>query len=99
MIRYALTRLTLLLVGLLVASVLIFFTLRVLPGDVAQLIGGTQASPAQVEAIREKLGLNEPVLAQYASWMGGVLRGDLGSSLLTGTPVSSAMPSSMLLTG
>ncbi len=91
MIRYALTRLTLLLVGLLVASVLIFFTLRVLPGDVAQLIGGTQASPAQVEAIREKLGLNEPVLAQYASWMGGVLRGDLGSSLLTGTPVSSEL--------
>ena len=88
MIRYALTRLTLLVVGLLVASVLIFFTLRVLPGDVAQLIGGTQASPAQVEAIRLKLGLNEPVLAQYASWMGGVLRGDLGRSILTGTPVA-----------
>ena len=75
MIRYALTRLTLLVVGLFVASALIFFTLRVLPGDVAQLIGGTQASPAQVEAIRLKLGLNEPLLAQYASWMGGVLRG------------------------
>ena len=88
MIRYALTRLTLLVLGLLVASVLIFFTLRVLPGDVAQLIGGTQASPAQVEAIRLKLGLNEPVLAQYASWMGGVLRGDLGNSLLTDTPVA-----------
>ena len=61
MIRYALTRLTLLVVGLFVASALIFFTLRVLPGDVAQLIGGTQASPAQVEAIRLKLGLNEPL--------------------------------------
>ena len=91
MIRYALTRLTLLVVGLFVASALIFFTLRVLPGDVAQLIGGTQASPAQVEAIRLKLGLNEPLLAQYASWMGGVLRGDLGNSMLNNASVSAEL--------
>jgi peptide/nickel transport system permease protein len=90
-IRYALTRLTLLVVGLFVASALIFFTLRVLPGDVAQLIGGTQASPAQVEAIRLKLGLNEPLLAQYASWMGGVLRGDLGNSMLNNASVSAEL--------
>ena len=88
MIRYALTRATLLLVGLLLASVLIFLSLRVLPGDVAQLIAGSEGSPAQVAAIRESLGLNEPALAQYAAWIGGILRGDLGSSLLTGSSVA-----------
>lgn len=88
MIRYALTRLALLLVGLAVASVLIFVTLRVLPGDVAQLIAGTQGTPEQVAAIRDRLGLGQPLPTQYLEWIGGVLRGDLGSSLLTGSSVA-----------
>lgn len=88
MIRYTLTRLALLLLGLFVASVLIFLTLRVLPGDVAQLIAGTSSTPDQVAAIREQLGLDQPLIAQYADWVGGVLRGDLGTSLLTGTSVT-----------
>ena len=87
MIRYTLIRLGLLLLGLLVASVLIFLTLRVLPGDVAQLIAGVNSTPAQLEAIRERLGLNQPLPVQYLDWIGGVLRGDLGTSLLTGTAV------------
>lgn len=91
MIRYALTRLALLLVGLLVASVLIFLSLRVLPGDVAQLIVGTQGTPEQVAAIRESLGLDRPLPVQYLDWIGGVLRGDLGSSLLTGSSVGSEL--------
>ena len=78
-IRYTLTRLALLLLGLLVASVLIFLTLRVLPGDVAQLIAGINSTPEQVEAIRERLGLNQPLPRQYLEWIGGVFRGDLGS--------------------
>jgi peptide/nickel transport system permease protein len=86
-IRYALTRLGLLVVGLVVASALIFVSLRVLPGDVAQLVGGTQASPDQVAALRESLGLNVPLWQQYLAWIGGLLCGDLGTSLLTGTPV------------
>lgn len=87
MIRYALTRLALLLLGLLVASALIFATLRVLPGDVAQLIAGVNASPEQIAAIRERLGLDQPLPAQYLAWLGGIVTGDLGSSQLTGTPV------------
>lgn len=87
MIRYALTRLALLLLGLFVASALIFLTLRVLPGDVAQLIAGVNATPEQIAAIRESLGLNEPLLSQYGAWLGGILTGNLGSSQLTGTPV------------
>lgn len=91
MIRYALTRLALLLLGLFVASALIFLTLRVLPGDVAQLIAGMNSSPEQVAAIRERLGLNEPLFVQYLAWIGGVLRGDLGTSLLTGSSVTSEL--------
>ena len=91
MIRYTLTRLALLLLGLLVASVLIFLTLRVLPGDIAQLIAGTNSTPEQIEAIRERLGLNQPLLLQYLEWIGGIFRGDLGASLLTGSSVTSEL--------
>ena len=77
----------LLVAGLLVASVLIFATLRVLPGDVAQLIAGAQGTPEQVAAIRERLNLDQPVVLQYVEWIGGLLRGDLGTSLITGAPV------------
>ncbi|MGB4777279.1 ABC transporter permease [Microbacterium sp.] len=91
MIRYALTRLALLALGLFVASALIFLTLRILPGDVAQLIAGMNATPQQIEAIRERLGLSEPLAVQYLSWIGGILRGDLGTSLLTGDSVASEL--------
>lgn len=87
MIRYALTRTALLLLGLFVASAVIFLTLRVLPGDVAQLIAGTGSTPEQQEAIRARLGLDRPLPLQYLEWLGGLLRGDLGTSLLTGTGV------------
>ncbi|GAB2841384.1 ABC transporter permease [Microbacterium insulae] len=91
MIRYTLTRLALLVLGLFVASVLIFLALRVLPGDVAQLIAGVDSTPAQIAAIRERLGLDQPLPAQYLDWIGGVLRGDLGTSLLTGSSVTSEL--------
>lgn len=91
MIRYALTRLGLLVLGLAVASVLIFVSLRVLPGDVAQVIAGTQATPEQIAALRASLGLDAPLWTQYADWIGGLLRGDLGASLLTGTSVSAEL--------
>jgi len=90
-IRYALTRLGLLVLGLAVASVLIFVSLRVLPGDVAQVIAGTQATPEQIAALRASLGLDAPLWTQYADWIGGLLRGDLGTSLLTGTSVSAEL--------
>lgn len=91
MIRYALTRLALLALGLLVASVLIFVTLRVLPGDVAQLIAGVNSTPEQIAAIRERLGLNQPLPAQYFDWIGGVFRGDLGTSQITGSSVAAEL--------
>lgn len=91
MIRYALTRGVLLIAGLLMSSALIFLTLRVFPGDVAQLIAGTQASPATVEALRESLGLNRPLPVQYGEWIAGVLTGDLGTSQLSGASVGAEL--------
>lgn len=91
MIRYALTRLGLLVLGLAVASVLIFLSLRVLPGDVAQLIAGGEATPQQVAAVRSSLGLDAPLWAQYGAWVGGLVRGDLGTSLVTGTAVTAEL--------
>lgn len=69
------------------SSALIFLTLRVFPGDVAQLIAGTQAPPATVDALRESLGLNRPLFVQYTDWIRGVLTGDLGTSQLSGASV------------
>lgn len=88
MTRFLAGRVVLLAVGLLVASMIIFATLRVLPGDVAQVVAGTQATPAQVAAVRQQLGLDRPVVLQYLSWIGGVLHGDLGRSLVTGGAVA-----------
>ncbi|GAA4165199.1 ABC transporter permease [Gryllotalpicola daejeonensis] len=98
MIRFLLTRIALLVVGLAVASILIFFTLRVLPGDVAQVIGGTQASPAQVAAIRTELGLDRPIWQQYGDWIGGLVRLDLGRSLITHTPVADELGQKLQVT-
>lgn len=88
MTRFLLARAGFLALGWLLASLVIFATLRLLPGDVAQVIGGTQASPERIAQLRELLGLNQPVPLQYIDWIGGVLRFDLGHSVLTGTSVA-----------
>jgi peptide/nickel transport system permease protein len=88
MVRFLVRRLALLVVGLLVSSLVIFLVLRVLPGDVAQVIGGTQSTPEQVARIRTELGLDRSLPSQYLNWLGGLLRFDLGRSLLTNQPVS-----------
>jgi peptide/nickel transport system permease protein len=97
-LRFLATRVVLLLVGLLVAAALIFATLRILPGDVAQVIGGTQASAAQVARIRTQLGLDQPVGIQFLDWIGGLLHLDLGRSLVTGTPVASELGQKLAVT-
>ena len=88
MSRFLAVRALTLAAGLFLASLIIFVSLRLLPGDVAQVIGGTSASPAQIEAIRDRLGLDRPLLAQYAEWLGGIFTGRLGDSVVTGTPIA-----------
>ena len=79
----------LLLVALVMAivSVLIFGVVQILPGDVAVMILGTSATPADLAALRAKLGLDRPAPLRYLDWIGGTLRGDWGTSLLYQVPV------------
>ncbi|KUN29909.1 ABC transporter permease [Streptomyces antibioticus] len=99
MTLYVLRRAALLVVSLLAASVLVFLVLRLLPGDIAQTIGGIKATPAQVAAVRHDLGLDRPLAAQYADWIGGVVTGDFGRSVLDGTSVSGQLAEKFAVTG
>lgn len=75
--------------GLLVligVSILSFSLIQLLPGDTAAAIAGEFATPEQIEAIREELGLNQPVIVQYFSWLFQALQGDFGTSLASGQP-------------
>lgn len=91
MSRFLAVRAMTLLAGLLLASLIIFASLRLLPGDVAQVISGTSASPEQVAAIRDRLGLNEPLPLQFVEWIGGILTGQLGNSVVSGTPIAAEL--------
>jgi peptide/nickel transport system permease protein len=88
---YVLRRFALLLVAIFVTSVVVFLLLRLLPGDLARVIGGTQATPEQIQAIREELGLNRSLVAQYLEWIGGIVHGDFGTSALNGETVTSQL--------
>jgi peptide/nickel transport system permease protein len=81
-------RLALLIVTLLAVSVLIFSVTQVLPGDVATMALGTSATPEDLATLRGQLGLDRPAITQYADWLGGILRGDLGTSTRFRMPVA-----------
>jgi len=66
---------------LFVVSLLVFVVVRILPGDPALLIMGTEASPEAAAALRRAMGLDRPILVQYVEWLGGALVGDLGRSI------------------
>lgn len=76
---------------LLAASVLIFLGTQILPGDVAQAILGQSATPETLANLRAELGLNEPAISRYFTWLGGVLHGDLGTALSNGEPIAPAL--------
>ena len=84
-------RIALGLVLLWAASVLIFVGTQILPGDVAQSILGQSATPVSLANLRAELGLNEPPLARYLSWAGGILHGDLGTALTNKKDIAEAM--------
>jgi len=98
MVWFIVRRLALLVLAIFVSTIIIFLLLRLLPGDVAQVVGGTQASPEQVEAIRDELGLNRPLVAQYLGWLGGALTGDFGVSALSGETVTSELGEKLTVT-
>ncbi len=88
MINFLVRRLAGLLLTLLLASLVIFVVLEILPGDPAAVILGTGARPDTLAALRAEMGLDQPVAGRYLFWLGGVLTGDLGVSYTYDTPVA-----------
>lgn len=82
----------------LVASAATFVLIALVPGNAAQAILGTSATPAQVTQLAQQLGLDRPLWAQYASWLGHALRGDLGTSLITPQPVTAILNADLSVT-
>ena len=93
--NYAIRRILLFMPTLIVVSMLIFGLMRVVPGDVAILIlagpdeeGTTRFTEEEVQALRDRLGLNDPLYVQYTDWIRGVITLDFGESLFTNSPVA-----------
>jgi len=87
MLNYVIKRLFSMIPVLVGISILLFFMLRMLPGDPAQVLAGQMASPEEIETIRKQLGLDRPVYEQYLSYLGRLARLDLGRSARTQNPV------------
>jgi peptide/nickel transport system permease protein len=85
---FLIRRLLLTLPILFIVSVICFSMINLIPGDPATVILGPEASEQAKEQMRDRLGLNKPIVVQYVDWVGGVLHGDLGESLVDRTPVS-----------
>lgn len=102
MLGHIIRRLLLAIPTLLAVLTVIFIIVRVAPGDPATAVLGDAASEEAVEALRQRMGLNEPLYQQYFDYLSGLARGDLGNSLKTGQPVwvqiESALPHTIQLT-
>ncbi|MBC8449169.1 MAG: ABC transporter permease [Chloroflexi bacterium] len=102
MFKYLATRFALAIPTMLAVLTLVFFVVRVIPGDPATAALGDYASKEAVEALRERMGLNAPLYVQYFRFLGDLLRGNLGTSMITGKPISetvlSVLPYTLQLT-
>jgi peptide/nickel transport system permease protein len=76
---------------LLGVSIVVFFMVRAIPGDPAQILLGQQASQEQVQQVRENMGLDKPIFVQYGLFLKDAIRGDLGDSIVTGRPVTTEL--------
>lgn len=88
MLRYTLKRALSLGLSLIVASLVIFFVIEVVPGDPASFMLGLNAQPDTIAALRAELGLDVPKFERYLRWVGGMLQGDFGLSYTYRTPVT-----------
>jgi peptide/nickel transport system permease protein len=86
-LEFLIRRAAISIVTLVVISLVVFTGVRMIPGDPARVMAGTDADAAGIEEIREKYGLNDPVPVQYLRWAGLALQGDLGRSIRTRDPV------------
>ena len=95
---YVVRRVGVFLISVVVASALVFSVMSILPGDPAQVMLGTQATPEAVAALRAELGLDRPIAIQYLDWLTGVVRGDLGTSIFSGQDIAAQIASRLRIT-
>ena len=88
MLAYILKRVLATIPVMAIVAIFVFLLLRLTPGDPAAILAGDAATPAQLERIRDSLGLNDPLLVQFGHWVGQMLRGDFGTSLISNTDVA-----------
>ena len=88
-----------LLVWLIVASFVVFALLSLLPGDVAQVILGANADPKAAATVRSRLGLDLPWPQRYWDWISSLVRGDLGTSMVSAEPIGPQIASRLAVTG
>lgn len=101
--RYILQRLLTTIFVVFGITFVVFMIVQLVPGDPARVILGVAASKENVAALRERLGLNQPVWVQYGTWLGGLVRGNMGDSLITGQSVTEQilqrLPATLTLAG
>ena len=97
MLLFLLKKLTWAIATLIVASVLIFLILEIIPGDPAEVMLGINATDEAVAALRESLGLNKPALTRYFAWLSGMLTGDFGHSYTYSVPVNELVADRVLI--
>lgn len=102
MISYTIRRILIAISTLLIVLTIVFVLVRIAPGDPAEVRLGDYASKAGVEALREEMGLNDPMWLQYVRFLKGLVHGDFGRSMLNGKPISGdlkrALPYTLQLT-
>jgi len=87
-----------LIVTLLVVSFVILLVMEAVPGDPAEIILGMSAAPDTLAALRSQLGLDQPFITRYLTWIVGILQGDLGNSYTYSTPVAELIGERLLVT-
>ncbi|HEV7415560.1 ABC transporter permease [Tianweitania sediminis] len=93
MLAYIIKRTLAVIPVMAIVALIVFLILRLTPGDPAAIIAGDSATPEQIASMREAMGLNEPIYLQFLHWIGQLLQGDLGTSLLSGTSVNALIAS------
>lgn len=90
--RYVIGRTLQAIPVIVLTSIVVFFVLHIAPGDPVRMLASPTATEADLDNIRSRLGLDQPLPVQYGRWVSSVLRGDLGESIRSGTPVSEILP-------
>src|SRR5947199_3320095 len=88
MFTYVVRRILATIPVMVVVALFVFSLLFIAPGDPAAIIAGDQATPADVERIRQSLGLDRPFLVQFGEWLWRLVHGDIGTSIFTNLPLS-----------